>query len=131
MPCRARSRPFGPTALDRPPADAASGGAPTAPRAATPLRDDAIASALWGLVEQSQRLVRAYAQLGTEVRAASAATAVTDALRGGDRALATLGSTAQRRVAPRRVRELELRWRALRDAVGTRPAPRPFAARRP
>jgi hypothetical protein len=112
-----------PAALDRPPADAAPGGAPTAPRAATPLRDDAIASALWGLVEQSQRLVRAYAQLGTEVRAASAATAVTDALRAGDRALATLGSTAQRRVAPARVRELELRWRALRDAVGTRPAP--------
>jgi hypothetical protein len=112
-----------PSGADRPPSDPAPGATASAARAAAPLRGDAIAAALWGLVEQSHRLVRAYAQLGTEVRAAPAATAVSDALRAGDRALATLGSTSQRRVAPPRVRELEMRWRALRDAVGTRPSP--------
>jgi hypothetical protein len=87
------------------------------------MRDDALSGALWGLVEQSQRLVRAYAQLGTEVRAGAAAAAVADALRTGERLLASLAPGAQRRVPSARVREIEMRWRALRDAVGTRPSP--------
>lgn len=111
-----------PSGADHPPSDPAPGASASAAPAVTPLRDEAIAAALWGVVEQSQRLVRAYAQLGTGVRPAPAAIAVSDALRAGDRALAALGSGSQRRVAPPRVRELALRWRALRDAVGTRPS---------
>jgi hypothetical protein len=87
------------------------------------MRDDALSGALWGLVEQSQRLVRAYAQLGTGVRASAASAAVADALRTGDRLLASLAPGAQRRVPAARVREIEMRWRALRDAAATRPSP--------
>jgi len=103
--------------------DPAAAQAPAAPRPVPAMRDESVSAALWGLVEQSQRLVRAYAQLGTDVRAAAAAAAVPDALRTGDRLLAALAAGAQRRVPAARSREIGMRWRALRDAVATRPAP--------
>lgn len=101
------------------------GGASIADPAARPnaLRDDAIVAALWGLVEQAQRIVRAYAQLGLEVRVPNAHAAIADALRAGDRHVAALASSGQRRVVPARARELSTRWRALRDAAATRPEP--------
>ncbi len=111
------------TAATVPPESTAATGATVAPRTVAPMRDDAVAAALWGLPEQSQRLVRGYAQLGLDVRAGAAAAAVADALRAGDRQLASLAAGGQRRVPAARLREIDMRWRALRDAAGTRPSP--------
>jgi hypothetical protein len=100
--------------------------APEPPRP-PPLRDEAIAAALADLIEQSHRLVRGYAQLGLDVRPAAAQSAQVEALRAGDRRVAALAAGGGRRISAARQRELAIRWRALREAAATRPAP-PIAA---
>ena len=100
--------------------------APEPPRP-PPLRDEAIAAALADLVEQSHRVVRGYAQLGLDVRAGAAQSALAEALRTGDRRIAVLAAGGGRRITAARQRELAIRWRALREAAATRPAP-PIAA---
>jgi hypothetical protein len=94
-----------------------------APAVARGMRDEAIAATLGALVEQSWRLVRAYAQAGLQVRPDVAHAALADAARAGDRLLDTLSWGAARRLGPDAMRDLSLRWRALRDAAGTRPQP--------
>jgi hypothetical protein len=96
--------------------------APDPPRPA-PMRDEAIAAALADLVEQAHRVVRAYAQAGLEVRPAAAQATLGEALRAGDRRASTLAAGAGRRIGAARQRDLAIRWRALREAAATRPAP--------
>jgi hypothetical protein len=108
------------------PAGAGSAGAP-APgpaQAFEPVRDEALAAALASIVEQSHRAVRSYVQIGMGVRPSQAEAALAEAVRTGERAFATLHAGTGRRLAPARLRQLGLRWRALRDATATRPEPR-------
>ncbi len=109
-------------------AEERAGGGATASVAAAPRavvaaeRADALAVALGTLVEQSHRVVRAYAQQGLEIRPASAAAALSEAARIGERQVAALAAQPSRRLGATRQRELAVRWRALREATATRPA---------
>ncbi|HYF60411.1 MAG TPA: hypothetical protein VEA81_15790 [Burkholderiaceae bacterium] len=85
------------------------------------MRDEAIAAALGALVEQAHRIARGYAQLALQIRPEGARAAIADASRAGDRVATELSASARHRLGARTPRELAQRWRALREAAGTRP----------
>jgi hypothetical protein len=88
------------------------------------IRDDALAAALASVVEQSQRAVRSYAQIGQGARPRQAEAGLAEAVRAGDRVFATLAAGTGRRLSAARLKQMSLRWRALREATATRPEPR-------